>query len=41
MEKALHERYEKSGEIEKSVEQVLEERYKPVDERDNTVLRGV
>lgn len=41
VEKALHERYEKSGEIEKSVEQVLEERYKPVDQRDNTVLRGV
>lgn len=41
VEKALHERYEKSGELERSVEEVLEERYKPVDQRDNTALRGV
>ncbi|EPE34508.1 hypothetical protein GLAREA_10202 [Glarea lozoyensis ATCC 20868] len=41
VEKALHERYEKANGLNKSVEQVLEERYKPIDTRDNTVLRGV
>ena len=41
VEKALHERYEKPDPLTKSAEEVLEERYKPIDERDNTVLRGV
>lgn len=41
VEKALLERYEKPEPLKKSVEQALEERYKPIDERDNTVLRGV
>jgi MICOS complex subunit MIC12 len=41
VEKALHERYEKPGPVNKTVEEVLEERYKPIEKRDNTVLRGV
>ena len=41
VEKALHERYEKPAGLNKTVEQALEERYKPIDSRDNTVLRGV
>ncbi|TVY33352.1 hypothetical protein LOCC1_G008336 [Lachnellula occidentalis] len=41
VEKALHERYEKPAPLEKTAEEVLEERYKPIDNRDNTVLRGV
>lgn len=41
VEKALHERYEKPNGLNKSVEETLEERYKPIDARDNTVLRGV
>ena len=41
VEKALHERYEKPDGLNKSVAEVLEERYKPIDSRDNTVLRGV
>lgn len=41
VEKALHERYEKPNVLNKSVEEALEERYKPIDSRDNTVLRGV
>jgi altered-inheritance-of-mitochondria protein 5 len=41
VEKALHERYEKPDGLNKSVEETLEERYKPIDTRDNTVLRGV
>jgi len=41
VEKALHERYEKPASLEKTAEEVLEERYKPIDNRDNTVLRGV
>jgi len=41
VEKALHERYEKPDGLNKSAEEVLEERYKPIDARDNTVLRGV
>lgn len=41
VEKALRERYEKPTGLSKTVEEVLEERYKPIDERDNTVLRGV
>ena len=41
VEKALHERYETPGGLNRSVEDTLEERYKPIDARDNTVLRGV
>jgi len=41
VEKALHERYEKSDILNKSVEETFEERYKPVDAKDNTILRGV
>ena len=41
VEKALQERYEKSDGLNKSVEEALEERYKPINARDNTVLRGV
>lgn len=41
VEKALRERYEKPAGLDRTVEEVLEERYKPIDERDNTVLRGV
>ncbi|PMD27421.1 hypothetical protein NA56DRAFT_654231 [Hyaloscypha hepaticicola] len=41
VEKALHERYEKSNPLDKTVEETLAERYKPIGERDNTVLRGV
>lgn len=41
VEKALHERYEKPDPLNKSVEEALEERYKPIEKRDNTVLRGV
>ncbi|KAG0652162.1 hypothetical protein D0Z07_1095 [Hyphodiscus hymeniophilus] len=41
VEKALHERYEKPDGLNKSVEEVLDERYKPIDVRDNSVLRGV
>jgi altered-inheritance-of-mitochondria protein 5 len=40
VEKALHERYEKAEEL-KTVEETLNERYKPIYLRDNTVLRGV
>ncbi|TVY38292.1 hypothetical protein LSUB1_G003687, partial [Lachnellula subtilissima] len=40
VEKALHERYEKPAPLEKTPEEVLEERYKPIEKRDNTVLRG-
>ncbi|KUJ15612.1 uncharacterized protein LY89DRAFT_587394 [Mollisia scopiformis] len=40
VEKALHERYEQPKAL-PSLEEALEERYKPIDERDNTVLRGV
>lgn len=40
-EKALRQRYEKSPELTKSVEEVLAERYTPIDKRDNSVLRGV
>jgi altered-inheritance-of-mitochondria protein 5 len=39
VEKAFQERYEKRPE--KSVEEALAERYKPIDAKDNTVLRGV
>ncbi|RFU29905.1 hypothetical protein B7463_g6423, partial [Scytalidium lignicola] len=41
VEKALYERYEKPHSLDKSVEEVLEDRYKPIDSRDNSVLRGV
>jgi len=41
VEKTLQQRYEKPSGLEKSVAQALEERYKPIDSRDNTVLRGV
>lgn len=44
VEKALHQRYEKPetrARLNKTVAETLAERYKPVDERDNTVLRGV
>ncbi|KAL3424631.1 hypothetical protein PVAG01_03912 [Phlyctema vagabunda] len=41
VEKALHKRYEQPEGLNKSVEQTLAERYKPVEARDNTVLRGV
>lgn len=39
VEKALQERYEKRPE--KTVEEALAERYKPIGAKDNTVLRGV
>ncbi|KAE9377960.1 hypothetical protein N431DRAFT_366058 [Stipitochalara longipes BDJ] len=41
VEKALHERYENPNPLDKTVEETLAERYKPIEERDNTVLRGV
>lgn len=41
VEKALSERYEKPDPLKKTVEEALEERYKPIEKRDNTVLRGV
>jgi altered-inheritance-of-mitochondria protein 5 len=40
VEKALHERYEQPKAL-PSLEEALEERYKAIDQRDNTVLRGV
>jgi MICOS complex subunit MIC12 len=42
VERALHQRYERhDGELNRSVDEVLKERYRPMDKRDNTVLRGV
>jgi altered-inheritance-of-mitochondria protein 5 len=41
VEKALRARYETPKEFDKSAEEVLEERYRPINQRDNTVLRGV
>ena len=41
VEKALQQRYERSNPMSKSVEEVLDERYKPIGQRDNTVLRGL
>lgn len=41
VERALQQRYEKPSEATKSVEELLAERYTPVDERDNGVLRGL
>lgn len=42
VEKALQQRYEKPGaKANRTVAEVLKERYTPMDERDNTVLRGL
>lgn len=41
VEKALQQRYEKFNATSKSVADILEERYTPVDQRDNSVLRGL
>jgi len=41
VKKALHERYEKPDGLKKSVEEALEERYKPVGATDNTVLKDI
>jgi MICOS complex subunit MIC12 len=41
VEKALHQRYEKPTSSNKTVAEILSERYKPMDQQDNTVLRGV
>ncbi|KAH8893165.1 hypothetical protein GQ53DRAFT_805414 [Thozetella sp. PMI_491] len=41
VQKALDQRYKKSDAMEKSVAEVLSERYKPIDARDNTRLRGL
>ena len=41
VEQALNERYEKPCPPNKTVQETLEERYKPIDSRDHTVLRGV
>lgn len=41
VEKALQQRYESPRGLDKSVFQALEERYTPIDQRNNTVLRGV
>ncbi|KAG9246290.1 hypothetical protein BJ878DRAFT_497699 [Calycina marina] len=41
VEKALQERYEKPNGLEKSVEETLAARYKPVDAQDSSHLRGV
>lgn len=41
VEKALSQRYEKSDVMAKSVDEVLRERYRPMDQRDNTQLRGI
>ncbi|KAL1879901.1 hypothetical protein VTK73DRAFT_6713 [Phialemonium thermophilum] len=41
VERALQQRYEKSDVMNKSVQEVLNERYKPIDQRDNTKLRGI
>lgn len=42
VQKALHQRYERpEAKHNKTVADVLQERYTPVDKRDNTVLRGV
>lgn len=40
VEKALRQRYEKPAQT-KTVAEVLRERYLPMDQRDNTVLRGI
>ena len=41
VERALSQRYEKSDVMSKSVEEILRERYIPIDKRDNTKLRGL
>ena len=41
VDKALRQRYEKSNASKRTVQEVLEERYKPVEQRDNTKLRGL
>jgi altered-inheritance-of-mitochondria protein 5 len=41
VERALRERYEQPTGMGRTVEEVLQERYTPIDKRDNTVLRGV
>jgi len=41
VEKALHQRYEKSDVMGKSVEEALSERYKPIGQRDNTTLKSL
>ncbi|RCI09315.1 hypothetical protein L249_1434 [Ophiocordyceps polyrhachis-furcata BCC 54312] len=42
VEKALRQRFERRDEgMERAVEEVLRERYRPLEERDNTVLRGL
>jgi altered-inheritance-of-mitochondria protein 5 len=43
VQKALHQRYEKPGPLgpNKTVKEALAERYIPMDQRDNTVLRGI
>ncbi len=40
--KALNQRFEKpEAKVNKTVAEVLQERYTPIDKRDNTVLRGL
>ncbi len=41
VEKALHERYKNPSPLNKTVEETLAERYKPIETRDNTVPRGL
>lgn len=41
VQKALHQRYEKPSGLTKSVKEVLAERYRKMDEQDNTQLRGI
>lgn len=42
VQRALHQRYERpEAKVNRTVAQVLNERYTPVDERDNTQLRGL
>ena len=41
VEKALKQRYQKVPPTTKTVSEVLKERYLPMDQRDNTVLRGI
>ncbi|QSZ31826.1 hypothetical protein DSL72_001395 [Monilinia vaccinii-corymbosi] len=41
VERALRERFERPSRLDKSVQQALDERYTPVDQRDNGTLRGI
>lgn len=42
VQKALHQRYERpESKVNKTVAEVLQERYMPMEQRDNTVLRGL